>query len=131
VQLHLLIYAAGELDEARTVDELSRWDYAPILLPTDDVNDIAIIPDGSYDDVRQAVSEGLITWEMYEEIWHRRDRMFPVARPARPTDGAERAAQILLAPGARCSRVGDHVPGRPGLPGVPGGGCRPHAATGH
>jgi DNA-binding transcriptional ArsR family regulator len=90
-----LRYAAGELDATRTVDELSRWDYAPILLPTDDVNDIAIIPDGSFDDVRQAVSEGLITWEMYEEIGRRSAERFPREPLARPTDSAEKAAQIL------------------------------------
>ena len=60
-------YAAGELTREQLVDELGRWDYVP-MPRTDGFDDLLIVPDGTFDEVRQGLSEGAIDAETYEEI---------------------------------------------------------------
>ena len=59
-------YAAGELSREQAVDELSRWEYVP--MPSADPFGDLFIPDGTFEEVCRAESDGLIDGTTYEEI---------------------------------------------------------------
>jgi hypothetical protein len=60
-------YAAGDLTRAQLVDELTRWPYAA-MPSTDGRDDLLDVPAGTADDVRRALSDGLIDAVTYDEI---------------------------------------------------------------
>lgn len=63
-------YAVGELDEAQTIDELSRWPYRQASRP-DPYDDAWEPGPGTWNDVEFANSQGIITDDMYEAIFDR------------------------------------------------------------
>lgn len=63
-------YAIGQIDRERLVDELARWEYAPIPEP-DWLEDIVPSPGpGSWREVEEAAGNGLIDGELYETSLH-------------------------------------------------------------
>lgn len=63
-------YAVGELDEAQTIDELSRWPYREASRP-DPYDDAWEPGPGTWNDIEFANSQGIITDDMYEAIFNR------------------------------------------------------------
>lgn len=68
-------YAAGFVDRAQLVDELSRWPYVPRgrTSPDLELDDLVVHPAGSWAEVEQASFAGLIDGEIYDEIMDRID----------------------------------------------------------
>lgn len=64
-------YAAGAIDRARLVDELSRFPYAPGD-ETDGYDSLIVDPPGTWGEVEQALRRGLIEEDVYEEVFGRR-----------------------------------------------------------
>ncbi|MFJ6419187.1 MarR family transcriptional regulator [Paeniglutamicibacter sp. NPDC091659] len=60
-------FAAGELTRAEVLDELGRWDYAP-LDETDGYDSLLVNGPGTTNDIARARRANLIDWELYEEI---------------------------------------------------------------
>lgn len=62
-------YAVGELTRDQLVDELTRWDYAlPPIVDHDHFDDLRFSTPGSFDDVRNALQDGLIDADTYDVI---------------------------------------------------------------
>ncbi len=61
-------YAAGKIDRAQLVDELTRWKYAPQDRTTDYFDDLLFEVPGSVDDLNRALRRGLIDDELYDEV---------------------------------------------------------------
>ncbi len=64
-------YAVGLLTREQLVDELTRWDYPP-LGRTDGCDDLLFDPPGSWAEVEEAESDGLIDINTYGEVLNRR-----------------------------------------------------------
>jgi hypothetical protein len=62
-------YAAGFLDRAQVLDELTRWQYVPSK-GTDGYDDLIVDPPGTFGEVEQAFHTGLIDVGLYEEIFN-------------------------------------------------------------
>ncbi|GGO94088.1 hypothetical protein GCM10011584_34320 [Nocardioides phosphati] len=60
-------YAAGDLDRAQLVDELTRWTYGK-RGATDGVDWLAADEPGNFGEVERAADEGLIEEDVYDEI---------------------------------------------------------------
>lgn len=70
-------YALGELDRARLIDELARWEYTPVPEP-DWLEDVAPGPGpGSWFEVERALGEGLIDENTYEAVLQRKPPIVP------------------------------------------------------
>lgn len=65
-------YAAGFVDRAQLVDELSRWQYVPRGTTSGPLDDLIVDPPGSWAEVEQAAYAGLIGDDIYEEVFERR-----------------------------------------------------------
>ena len=65
-------YSAGEMTREQTIDELSRWQYVPAPR-TDGYDWLTDDPDGTWDEVRRALSDGLLDAEMYTAVQDRID----------------------------------------------------------
>lgn len=65
-------YAAGFVDRAQLVDELSRWPYVPRGTTSGPLDDLIVDPPGSWAEVEQAAYAGLIGDDIYEEVFERR-----------------------------------------------------------
>lgn len=69
-------YSIGQISREELVDQLSRWEYAPIPQP-EWLEDIVPAPEpGSWFEVERAMDEGLIDDAIYDEV---QDRRFPSA----------------------------------------------------
>ncbi|MCG7305078.1 hypothetical protein MHJ63_07360 [Pseudoglutamicibacter albus] len=66
-------YAAGLIDRAQLVDELTRWEYVPQAQTNDLFDDLLMDAPGSVDDLDRALSCGLIDDELYDEIADRNE----------------------------------------------------------
>lgn len=60
-------YAAGLLSRAELVDELTRWEY-PAEADGDPWDDLAMRPEGGFQEVTRALGRGLIDAELYDEV---------------------------------------------------------------
>ena len=68
-------YAAGLIDRAQVIDELSRWEYAPTQ-PTDGVDWVtADDPEQTFAAVVRAADDGLLDDATYEAILDARDAL--------------------------------------------------------
>ncbi|WP_250444029.1 recombinase family protein [Actinotalea sp. C106] len=68
-------YAAGEVDRDELVEELVRWQYVALQRTAGDgVDDVIVVEPGTFDEVAQALRDGLIDASTYEEIRQRRIR---------------------------------------------------------
>ncbi|RRD47674.1 hypothetical protein [Arachnia propionica] len=65
-------YAVGLLTREQLVDELTRWDYPPRSWPRDYFDDYMVDPPGSWLEVEEAESDGLIDISTYGEVLNRR-----------------------------------------------------------
>ncbi len=63
-------FAVGELSDRETIDELGRWEYVP-LPKLDECDDLWEPGSGTWLEVENALSDGLITDEVYVEALHR------------------------------------------------------------
>jgi hypothetical protein len=68
-------YAAEQIGPEQLVDELARWPYARGRVPRDEVDDLVVAPVGTFDDVRKALSLGLLEPETYDAILDRMDEL--------------------------------------------------------
>ena len=67
-------YSAGGMSRDQTIDELARWEYVPA--PRTDGHDwLTDDPDGTWDEVRRALSDGLLDAEMYTAVQDRADEL--------------------------------------------------------
>jgi hypothetical protein len=64
-------YAAGLIDRARLVDELTRFPYAQGG-HTDDYDSLIVDPAGTWSEVSDSARQGLIEDDVYEEVFNRR-----------------------------------------------------------
>lgn len=64
-------YAAGKIDRARLVDELTRWEYAPLARTKDYFDDLLFDAPGSIDDLERARRRGLIDEGTFYEVQDR------------------------------------------------------------
>ena len=64
-------YAAGKIDRAQLVDELTRWKYVPCGRTSGPLDDLIVDVPGSVDDLDQALRHRLIDDELYDEIGDR------------------------------------------------------------
>ncbi|MFQ6486128.1 hypothetical protein [Brachybacterium epidermidis] len=65
-------YAQGKISHAQLVDELARWEYTPVPQP-DWLEDVVPSPGpGSWFEVEQALTDGLIEDSTYEEVLDRK-----------------------------------------------------------
>lgn len=62
------LYAIGELDREQLVDELSRWAYPAPVSSNNAWDDLSVALPGSWDDVDQAAEDGLIDYELLDEV---------------------------------------------------------------
>lgn len=60
-------YAADFLSREQLVDELTRWDYAP-MAETDGYDSLLVDPPGSFAEVIAAADAGLIDDDVYDEV---------------------------------------------------------------
>lgn len=86
-------YAVGELTREQVVDELSRWAYPPVVRTEGEWDDLLISPPGSWDDVSDALDEGLIDGAIYTEVLTRRHGELPTTYE-RPDLGAGVKAEV-------------------------------------
>jgi len=61
-------YAAGKIDRAQLVDELTRWKYVPCGRTSGPLDDLIVDVPGSVDDLDQALRHRLIDDELYDEV---------------------------------------------------------------
>lgn len=71
-------YAAGKLTRDELVDALTDFQYARVT-HTESILDDAIIPEGAFFDVEQALSSGLIDDNLFDEVVERRGEAFLLA----------------------------------------------------
>ncbi|NTW39882.1 MAG: hypothetical protein HGA44_08315 [Cellulomonadaceae bacterium] len=64
-------YAAGLIERAQLVDELTRWTYAR-RDRTDGYDSLAVDQEGTWADVEFAAGTGLIEDEVYDEVFQKR-----------------------------------------------------------
>ncbi|MGO1286053.1 hypothetical protein [Brachybacterium alimentarium] len=65
-------FVVDQIDRARLVEELARWEYAPVPQP-EWLEDVVPGPGpGSWDEVEDAVEDGLIDDGIYDEVQKRR-----------------------------------------------------------
>ncbi|QHC71663.1 hypothetical protein [Rathayibacter sp. VKM Ac-2801] len=80
-------FAAGELTREQAVDELGRWRYRPGS-PSDGFDWTTLDP-GGFEEVRRALSDGLLDDAMYDEILDRYiERVSSGERVAFPEESA-------------------------------------------
>lgn len=60
-------YAAGRIDRAKLINELTRWEYTTAAV-TDGFDSLMVNQPGSFDEVIAAVHAGLIESEVYGEV---------------------------------------------------------------
>ena len=66
-------YAAGLISRDQLIDELARWPYTPVK--DDDPYDwLVVTPPGSWEEVTEALYEGWIDDDIYDEVAHRREQ---------------------------------------------------------
>ncbi|RLP78574.1 hypothetical protein D9V34_17315 [Mycetocola lacteus] len=71
-------YAAGKIDRAQLVDELTRWEYAPPARTKDYFDDLLFDAPGSTDDLERARRRGLIDEDTFYEIADRLEALHEV-----------------------------------------------------
>ncbi|PRI12500.1 hypothetical protein B4915_00880 [Leucobacter massiliensis] len=64
-------YAAGLIDRAQLMDELTRWEYAPPARTNDYFDDLLFDAPGSTDDLERARRRGLIDEDTFYEVLDR------------------------------------------------------------
>lgn len=72
-------YAAGFIDRAKLVDELTRFPYVKGG-KTDGYDSLIVDPAGTWSEVGDAARRGLIEDDVYEEVFNRRHGVSPEAR---------------------------------------------------
>jgi len=90
-------YAAGFIDRAQLVDELTRFPYVKGG-QTDGYDSLIVDPAGTWSEVEEAVDRGLIEEDVYEEVFNRRHGID--TKPAQRADtqrGAVKSARELMA----------------------------------
>lgn len=75
-------YAVGQLGREQAIEELTRWEYPPVPEPDwlEDVVEPA--PAGSWEEMEDALDDGLIDDEMYEVVLRGRSRIGREGSPA-------------------------------------------------
>lgn len=94
-------YAAGFIDRAKLVDELTRFPYVKGG-QTDGYDSLIVDPVGTWSEVSDAARRGLIEDDVYEEVFNRRHGIEPAAAQHADT----RAATVDRARGAAAKNGG-------------------------
>lgn len=66
-------YAVGELSYDEVVDQLARWDYAPVEYPVFG-DGLAVEGEGGWGEVEAACDRGLITDELIDDVQAEQER---------------------------------------------------------
>jgi hypothetical protein len=61
-------YAAGLMDRAQLVDELTRWEYTPRARTESAFDDLIVDEPGSTADLEDALRHGLIDDDLFDEV---------------------------------------------------------------
>ncbi len=90
-------YAAGFIDRAKLVDELTRFPYAKGG-QTDGYDSLIVDPAGAWSEVSDAARRGLIEDDVYEEVFNRRHNLDSAITSHVDTEPArsDRARAIVL-----------------------------------
>jgi len=63
-----LRYKAGQISRDQVIDQLVHWDYVPRKPVEDPYNDLLFDTPGSFDDVLQALHDGVLDGETYDIV---------------------------------------------------------------
>ena len=99
-------YAAGFIDRAHLVDELTRFPYVKGG-QTDGYDSLIVDPPGTWSEVSDAARRGLIEDDVYEEVFNRRHGIEPAAAQHADTKAAavDRAREMVAKSGGGEVRV--------------------------
>lgn len=89
-------YAAGFIDRAQLVDELTRFPYVKGG-QTDGYDSLIVDPPGAWSEVDDAARRGLIEDDVYEEVFNRRHGVAtaPARRASTKAEAVNRAREIV------------------------------------
>lgn len=99
-------YAAGFIDRAKLVDELTRFPYVKGG-QTDGYDSLIVDPAGTWSEVSDAARRGLIEDDVYEEVFNRRHGITPapVQRASTKAAAVDRARAMVAKNGGGEIRV--------------------------